>query len=73
LVDHPDEAPKDWTFQGSNDGVNWDILDTVTGETDWNSTIVRIFEIDNKTAYKSYRIVITANNGSTDLSIEIWN
>ena len=30
--------PKDWTFQGSNNGSDWTILDTRNNETTWNTT-----------------------------------
>lgn len=33
----PSEGPRDWTFEGSQDGVNWAVLDTRTGEA-WGST-----------------------------------
>lgn len=35
----------DWTFQGSNDGVNWAVLDTVTGETGWTVEEQRVFTL----------------------------
>jgi len=33
------QAPKNWTFEASNDGENWDILDTRIDFTDWPSNI----------------------------------
>lgn len=36
---------KDWTFEGSNDGSNWDVLDTVTGETGWTLGEQRVFTL----------------------------
>lgn len=32
---HTDQAPKDWTFEASNDGSNWVILDRRAGVTTW--------------------------------------
>lgn len=62
-------CPKDWTFEGSNDDSNWDILDTQTEQTGWNTnsspTTKREYTFTNTTAYRYYRIVITANNGGT--------
>lgn len=62
-------CPKDWTFEGSNDNTNWDILDTRTNETGWNTntspTTKREYTFANTTAYQYYRINITANNGGT--------
>jgi hypothetical protein len=51
-------SPKDWTFQGSN-GASWVTLDSVS-----NAALViglrADFNFANTTAYKSYRINITA-------------
>lgn len=63
-------APKDWTFQGSNDGTSWATLDTVTGETGWTSGGERRdFTVADSTPYKYFRINVTANNGDTFLAI----
>jgi hypothetical protein len=72
--------PKDWTFEGSNDGTNWTVLDTQTNqvftttETTDNSNPVlpkQIFtgnmneyNFVNTTAYRYYRLNISANNGN---------
>lgn len=62
-------CPKDWTFEASNDDSNWDVLDTRTDETAWNTssspTTKCEYTFTNSTAYRYYRIVITANNGGT--------
>ena len=36
--------PKDWTFEGSNDGTNWDVLDTQSGVT-WSTSEYKTFVI----------------------------
>lgn len=55
--------PKDWTFQGSNDGTTWTTLDTVTGYvTNANYTSGLLA---NTTSYTYYRINITANNNAS--------
>lgn len=56
--------PRDWTFEGWN-GSSWVILHTVTGNTALSYTGT----FTNTTAYKKYRINITANNGSSYTSI----
>jgi len=59
----PARDPKDWQFQGSNDGTTWTTLDTKTAETfEWR-TQLRTFDIGNTTAYRYYRLNVTANNG----------
>ncbi|MEL6527363.1 MAG: discoidin domain-containing protein, partial [Chloroflexota bacterium] len=60
-------APQDWTFEGSNDDSNWDVLDTVTGETGWSG--IRTFDFVNDTGYRYYRINISENNGDAYISI----
>jgi hypothetical protein len=56
-------APKDWTFEGSNDGENWFVLDTRSGETGWTAGEVRDYRVANKIAYEYYKFNCTANNG----------
>lgn len=58
--------PKDWTFEGSDDGLNWTVLDKRVNQTNWVFyTEVRTFEFKNAKAYKSYRINVSSNNGNT--------
>ncbi len=57
-------APKDWTFKGSNNGSDWDTLDTVTNETAWANGEKRTFTFSNSTSYTFYRLDITASNGT---------
>jgi len=59
-----DRMPKDFTLQGSNNDSDWDVLDTVTGETGWSSPEKRTFTCDVcTTAYRYFKINVTANNG----------
>lgn len=63
-VPEPTRAPKDWTFEGSNDNSSWTTLHTVTNQTGWDSGETRYFEpTDVSTAYRYFRINFTANNG----------
>lgn len=39
------QAPKDFSLQGSNDGVNWDTLKTITNQTGWGLGETRTFQI----------------------------
>lgn len=60
--------PKNWTFEGSNNDIDWITLDT---QTNRNNT-QNVYFIDNKDTYKFYRLNITAIDGSsgyTDLEI----
>ncbi|MFB4327345.1 discoidin domain-containing protein [Paenibacillus sp. CR_12] len=58
-------TPKSWTFEGSNDGSNWTVLDTRSNVTNWTLSSFQLFDFFNMTAYKAYRINITENNGGT--------
>lgn len=61
--DSATECPKTWKFQGSNDNSAWTDLDTQTNVTSWSAGERKSFEITNSTAYRYYRIDVTANNG----------
>lgn len=53
--------PRDWTFQGSYDGTNWDILDTRTNEI-WTIAETRTYSFSNTNKYLYYRLHVTENN-----------
>jgi fibronectin type 3 domain-containing protein len=55
--------PKDWTFLGSQDGVNWTTLDTQSGQTFAYIYQQVTYNLANTTAYRYYRLNVTANNG----------
>lgn len=38
-------SPSNWTFEASNDGSTWDVLDTVAGETGWSTGETRTFTV----------------------------
>jgi len=62
----PSRAPKTWTFEGSNDGSSWTVLDSQT-VTNWVASTSKLFYISNIQAFLYYRINITANNGDSEL------
>ena len=60
-------GPKNFIIVGSNDGINWTLIDLRTNITGWvsNSIVYRNFDIINpKQAYMYYRICINANQGN---------
>lgn len=70
-LDYTLSAPKAWTFEGSNNGTTWTVLDAQTN-VGWFGGQVRSYGITNTTAYAYYRINITANvsgNPSSNLSL----
>ncbi|WP_223257676.1 discoidin domain-containing protein [Pectobacterium peruviense] len=57
--------PKSWKFQGSNDnGVTWDTLHEIADSADNNPGSKRDYKLGKIVTYKSYRLLITAKNGS---------
>ena len=57
-----ERAPKSLKFYGSNDGIEWQELDTRSHETGWVANEERQFEFTNETAYTRYRIEFYACN-----------
>ena len=53
-----DYAPQDWTFEGSNDGSNWTILDKQNNYVLYSNNKSVFFKIPNVTAYEYYRLNI---------------
>lgn len=69
-----ERCPKDWILQGSNDGSNWDDLDTRTDIDDWDGEAsspsdTKQFTFTNSTAYLHYRLNISAINGGTQIDV----
>ncbi|GAB3020366.1 hypothetical protein GCM10027051_26990 [Niabella terrae] len=56
---------KDWQLVGSNDGSTWVVLDDRKDEFFADRKITRRFNIASPGEYKFYRMLITANNGSS--------
>ncbi|HET7544764.1 MAG TPA: fibronectin type III domain-containing protein [Polyangiaceae bacterium] len=64
--DTPARDPKDWTLEGSLDGLTWSVLDTRTNQT-FNSRLVsKSYTFSNTTPYLYYRLNISANQGGED-------
>jgi regulation of enolase protein 1 (concanavalin A-like superfamily) len=68
--DVPARDPKDWQFQGSNDGSAWTTLDTRSNQSFATRFEAQTFSIASSGAYRYYRLNVTANggDGSTQLS-----
>ena len=65
--------PRNWTFEGSQDNSTWFILHTVTGATAIAASgTYSVASIGNPTAYRYYRVNITANGGNpSDVIVEL--
>jgi hypothetical protein len=55
--------PKTWTFEGSNNGSTWTVLDTQTNFPTQTNTFYSFDISSNTTSYTYYRINITATTG----------
>ena len=64
-------SPKNWTFEGSNNGEDWTILDTRTDESSWGKGEIRTYRFENDTAYAYYKFDCTAINGASDY-LMLW-
>ena len=69
--DVPQRDPKDWQFQGSNDGTNWTTLDTQAGQIFPYRFFPKSYAFANTTAYRYHRLNITANNGGPTYPIQL--
>ena len=58
-------APRNFTFEASNDGSSWTTLDTKTAINVGNNGIFTSSLLANTTAYLYYRLSITTNNGAS--------
>lgn len=65
----PMNAPKSWTFEGSNDVSTWIVLDSQFGQTGWSNNETRSYLFSNTTSYLHYRINVASNNAGTELDI----
>jgi len=63
-------SPRDWTLEGSNNATDWSNGSWSIIDTQVNQSILggsgSIYEVSPSSSYSSYRLVITANNGSPD-------
>ncbi|MFC0006332.1 ThuA domain-containing protein [Micromonospora siamensis] len=71
--DFPGRDPKNWTLQGSADGVTWVDLDTRSNETFAQRFQTKQYSFTNTTAYQHYRLNVTANSGEPLIQLaELW-
>lgn len=61
--DVPERDPKDWQFQGSNDGENWTVLDQQVNQNFTSRFQRRGFLFSNTVAYQYYRLFVQENHG----------
>lgn len=69
--DLPERNPRDWQFQGSNNGSTWFTLDTRAGQTFSYAGQSRLFSFSNTTPYLQYRLLITETFDPTSSEVQI--
>lgn len=52
--------PKDWRFEGSNDGRYWILIDTQKNQTNWKASEIRRYSCTNSNSFRYYRLYISA-------------
>ena len=67
--DVPGRDPSAWQLQGSNDGGVWGVVDQRTGEVFARRLQTNSYTSANTTAYRWYRLLVTANSGATALQL----
>lgn len=55
--------PRDWTFEGSNNGVDWITLDTRSNQSWGDVSLFKDYFFRNHKSYTQYRVCWTTNNG----------
>jgi hypothetical protein len=63
--DEPNRDPYTWTLAGSNDGVNYTILDTRTAQTFSSRFQTRLYQFNNSAAFEYYRFDLQTRFGVT--------
>lgn len=68
--DQPGRDPLDWQLQGSNDGLNWTVLDSQRGQTFGSRQQRRVFALaTTAVSYQYFRLNFTRNNGAAELQL----
>jgi RHS repeat-associated protein len=60
---YPGRAPRDWTLQGSNNGISWATVDTRTNSADTANRHATTYDVFAPGSYLYYRLSISANGG----------
>ena len=67
--DVPERDPTAWELQGSNDGSSWVMVDQRSAQVFAQRRLTSPYTCANTTAYRWYRLLITANDGGTSLQL----
>ncbi len=67
--DRADRDPKNWAFEGSNNGTAWTQVDSRSGINFSARFQTQTFSFSNTTSYQQYRLRVTAINGGAYLQL----
>jgi len=71
--DVPARDPKEWVLKASQDGNTWVDLDIQKNQTFPDRLTERTFKLENKIAYKYYRLDILSNAGHPMTQLSEWS
>ena len=71
--DSPERDPKEWTIEGSNDGITFKLLDTKKDQTFNKRKETRNYKLENTEKYKYYRLSILSNQGDNRTQLSEWD
>lgn len=64
-----EQSPKNWTFEGSHDGINWTVIDNINNQINWASEEVRIYNLQSPQTYRYFKIFVTSSVNSGEIAI----
>jgi len=67
--DAPERDPESWSLEGSQDGQSWTAIDTRSGQSFAARFETHTFDFANDTAFRYYRLDVTANQSGGILQI----
>ncbi|KAA3438799.1 T9SS type B sorting domain-containing protein [Rufibacter hautae] len=70
--DDPNRDPKDWKLEGSQNGTDWTMLDTRSGEMFTERFQTKVYSMANSTAYAYYRLNISAIKDGGTFQLAEW-
>jgi len=60
-----ERAPKNFSLQGSSNGVEWVVLNVQSNQTGWTDGEARLYNFSNTVAYSHFKLNISTNNGDS--------
>ena len=70
--DAPERDPRDWSLQGSADGVTWTTVDTRAGETFTERFRTRTFDVADPAAFRLWRLSVTGHPSGDLTQLADW-